>query len=68
MCDCTLLVEALTSKPITMASVPHHFLYDGKRLLKDIEMKGIIDYAAAHEIKDSYGVKHGYMLIIGEKA
>lgn len=31
-------------------------------------MKGVIDYAAAYEIKNEHGVKSGYMFIVGECA
>jgi hypothetical protein len=71
MCECTLLVEKKTGKPIEIADAPHKFVYSryGEEfvLLEDIKMDGIIDYAAAHEIKNSHGVKRGYMFIIGEQ-
>jgi len=70
MCECTLLVEKRTGKPIEIANDLHKFVYSryGKEfvLLEDIKMQGVINYAAAHEIKDSHGVKRGYMFIVGE--
>lgn len=71
MCECTLLVEASTGKPIEISNKPHRFIYskDGIDyvLLENFNMSGIIDYAAIHEINNAHGVKNGYMLIIGEK-
>ena len=71
MCECTLLVEDKTGKPIEIADAEHSFIYEryGEEfvLLDKIKMSGIINYAAAHEIKDSHGVKKGYMFIIGER-
>lgn len=71
MCVCNLLVESKTGKPIEIADEAHYFVYSGGGkeflLLEGIKMSGIINYAAAHEIKGMHGVKRGYMLIIGEK-
>lgn len=71
MCECRLLIDSKTDKPIEIADVPHSFIYEryGKefKLLEGIKMSGIIDYASASEINNAYGMKHGYMFIIGEK-
>lgn len=71
MCENLLLVEAKTGAPIEIENAPHRFVYsgyDGREivLLENIEIGGVINYAAAHKISDMYGVKTGYMLIFGE--
>ena len=66
MCQNNLLIEHKTNKPIDIKPVSHSFKYNGLVLLDHIEMMGVINYAACHEIKDMYGVKKGYMFIVGE--
>lgn len=71
MCECNLLVERNTGEAIEIADDLHSFTYVryGKRfqLLDGIKMNGTLNYAAAHEISDSHGVKRGYMFIVGER-
>lgn len=71
MCECNLIVEEKTNKPIEISSKPHVFTYnDGKtgfELIQDITMNGKINHSAVYEIKGLHGFKHGYMFIIGEK-
>lgn len=71
MCECSLLVENDSLNPIEISSEPNRLVYSKNgmefELLKGIVMPGVVDYAAAHEIFDSHGVKHGYMFVIGEK-
>jgi len=71
MCKCELLVEARTTKPIEIPEAFHSFSYHGLTervvLLENIKMSAVVaNYAAAHEISGMYGVKKGYMFILGE--
>ena len=71
MCECTLIIEQRTQKPIEISRLPHRFIYhrggETTTLLEDIPLEGVINYAATHEIKDMYGVKRGYILVFGER-
>lgn len=71
MCENRLIVERITNRPIEIEPVAHKVSYIGNGvesiLLDGVQMKGIINYAAVYDVKDSYGVKNGYMIIIGER-
>jgi len=71
MCTCNLIVEQSTNKPIDIDNSKHSFVYTrhGKSitLLEDFNIPGVINYSALHEIKDQFGVKSGYIFVIGEK-
>jgi hypothetical protein len=71
MCECNLIVDTITAQPIDIPDEPHQFIYirHGKEfvLLDGFRMGGKIEYAAVHEIKDMYGVKTGYMFVVGER-
>jgi hypothetical protein len=66
MCDCALLIDRRTGKPVAIQSGAHRLLYNSTELLAGIEMSGVINYAAAHRITNVHGVSRGYMFIIGE--
>jgi len=71
MCECKILMESDLVDPVLIDTGDHDFVYidnEGKQkiLLKDIALSGIINYASVSEIKNAYGVKAGYMFIVGE--
>ena len=70
MCD-SVIVSRATGKPIEVKPAPHRLTYidhAGVRheLLTDIPMHGTINFAAAHRVSDQYGVKRGFMFVVGE--
>ena len=75
MCQNKLLIERKTNQPIDIKPVKHSFVYrildETFTLLDDIKMMGVINYAACYKIDDEmntqYGVKRGYVFVIGEK-
>ncbi len=65
MCDCNLIPQ------FECADVPHRLTYTSEKnkttLLENFEMHGIINYTEIKEITDSHGLKHGYIILIGER-
>lgn len=69
MCD-SAIISRRTSKPIEISDKPYKFIHKGSTnkediLLEGCSMKGLIKYAAFHEIKNQFGVKKGYAFILG---
>lgn len=71
MCECTLIKDSRTNKPIEIPATLHKFMYlvneKSTVLLEHLPMQGIINYVAMHKITDMYGVKNGYIFVIGEE-
>ncbi len=70
MCE-SLILDRKTGKAIEIKRDVHQLVYTGtiggsSVLLEGFYMEGIINYASLHEIKESHGVKRGYMFIVGE--
>ena len=70
MCD-SVIVSRATGKPIEVQPAPHRLVYVdhlGQRheLLSGIPMDGRINFAAAHRLTDQYGIKRGFMFVVGE--
>ena len=71
MCNCQLPIEGTVQDPIIYQPEPHNLVYrnglDAKVLLEGFLLEGKMDYAAIHQIEGEYGVKRGYLIVIGEK-
>ena len=75
MCQNNLLIERKTNQPIDINKTSHSFVYRTHEqtltLLDNIEMMGVINYTSCYKIDDEmntqYGVKRGYVFVIGEK-
>lgn len=71
MCECKLILEHDTNEPINVNSDRYKFILYTESgefiLLEDFKLNGFVNYASVNKIKDSHGVKTGYMFIIGEK-
>lgn len=71
VCSCDLLVDS-SFAPISLPRRDYAFTYVDPQgtahvLLPRLDIEGVINYAAAHRVTDQYGVKSGYVLVIGEK-
>ena len=71
MCDCNLLVERSTGAPVPVSALPHRVIYHGDgepvELLSNVLLSGTISYASVSELHNSHGLRHGYMILIGER-
>lgn len=71
MCDSHIIQDKKLVNPMDIDNGLHSFAYQRRNgevvtLLENIPLKGGIDYAAVLEIKEMYGVKRGYLFVIGE--
>ena len=67
MCDCQLIVDQHTDQPVEIVSGRHWLTYNEWILLDGFYLSGQINYAAVHTVSNAYGIKRGYMFIVGEQ-
>lgn len=73
MCECKFIQEnKLTDYQSYYAdkqSYEFTHVVNGKevKLLYDFEFEGLVNYAAISEVKNCFGIKSGYIIVIGEQ-
>ena len=73
MCESKLIIDKKTTKPIEVPVMVEKFKFfiefkgNKYELLSDFDLPGIINYAALHSLDDKFGVKKGYMFVVGEQ-
>lgn len=73
MCECKLILDnKLTDRQAYyVEKQKHDFVHyvNGKaiKLLEGFDIEGLINYAAITEVKNCFGVKSGYVIVIGEQ-
>jgi hypothetical protein len=71
MCDCSVIIAGNEVDPFDIPDKPLRFTYTNqgvkRTLISDFRAPGNVNYAAIHRIENAFGVKRGYVFVIGEK-